>query len=97
MPNKVQPRLARDLLRLYLTNPTMVETIEGLARWRLAEQLIEQTIRETQQALEWLVGRGFLREISGRRGRTVFMMNPDRREDAQQWVGAARGDRRGDR
>ena len=95
MPLKVQVRLARDLLELYLTNPTLVETTEGLARWRLAEQLLETTMRETQQALEWLVSRGFLRQISGRQGRTVFMMNPDRRDEAQHWIGRGSEERHG--
>ena len=94
MPRKVQPKLARDLLKLYLTNPTLVETTEGLARWRLAEQLLDQTIRETEQALEWLVSRGFLRQISGR-GRTVFMMNPDRRDEARHWIGHGSEERDG--
>jgi hypothetical protein len=95
MSLKVQPKLARDLLKLYLTNPTLVETTEGLARWRLADQLLDKTIRETEQALEWLVSRGFLRQISGRRGRTVFMMNPDRRDEAQHWIGRGSEERHG--
>ena len=95
MPLTVQPKLARDLLELYLTNPTLVETTEGLARWRLTERLLDKTFRETEQALAWLVNRGFLRQISGRRGRTVFMMNPDRRDEARHWIGSGQEDRDG--
>jgi hypothetical protein len=79
-----------DLLHYYLTHPTAVDTSEGLARWRLLEEYVERTMRETQEALDWLVAHGFLREITRPGGRTVFMMNADRRPDAERFLAAAR-------
>jgi hypothetical protein len=87
-----------DLLNYYLTHPTAVDTSEGLARWRLLEEYVERTMRETEDALGWLVAHGFLREIPRRGGRPVFMMNADRRRDAELLLADAReGKRRGQR
>lgn len=81
-----QPRLVRSILSFYLERPTLVETNEGLARWRLLEERIDRTLRETQAALDWLVDERFLREIPRRSGAPVFMMNYDRRQDAEKFV-----------
>jgi hypothetical protein len=76
-------------MHYYLTHPTAVDTSEGLARWRLLEEYVERTMRETQEALDWLVARGFLREIPRRSGRPVFMMNTDRRQEAELFLADA--------
>ena len=89
------PRLAKDILHYYLTHPAAVDTTEGLAHWRLLEEYVERTLRETQDALEWLVNCGFLRRVPRRGGPPVFMMNHDRRGDAEVFV--AHEDADGDR
>ena len=76
----------------YLTHPAAVDTSEGLAHWRLLEEYVERTLRETQDALEWLVECGFLRRVVRRGGSPVFMMNPDRRDEAEQFVAQEGGD-----
>ena len=91
------PRLAKDLLSYYLKHPTTVETTEGLARWRLLEEYVERTIRETEQAIHWLVERGFLREVVRPGGRSVYVINPDRRDQAEALVEDAATDRHGGR
>lgn len=73
-------------MRYYLTHPTAVDTSEGLARWRLLEEYVERTMRETQEALDWLVAHGYLSKVTRPGGRTVFMMNPDRRDEAEAFV-----------
>jgi hypothetical protein len=93
----LQPRLAKDVLRYYLTHPTAVDTCEGLARWRLLEEYVERTTRETEEALAWLVGHGFLDEITRPGGRTVFYMRPDRRFEAERFVESERPEIHGDR
>ena len=73
-------------MNYYLAHPSAVDTSEGLARWRLLEEYVERTIRETEEALAWLVEREALRQIERPCGRSVFVMNPDRRDAARQFV-----------
>jgi len=83
-------------LHYYLTHPTAVDTTEGLAQWRLLEEYVERTLRETQEALDWLVDCGFLRRVARPGGRAVFMMNPGRRRDAEAFMAREAADH-GDR
>jgi hypothetical protein len=84
-----QPRLAKGILSYYVEHPGTVESPEGLARWRLLEQYVEETTRETEKALAWLVGRGFLTEVSQLGGRRMFVLNATRLEDARTLVTAS--------
>jgi hypothetical protein len=86
---KNQPQLARDILSYFVRNPQAADTLEGIARWRLLEEAIHQSIEGTSQALSWLVSEGFLVEISiGGRNR-VFRLNPERQTSAESWLHAA--------
>ena len=80
------PRLAKDILSYYVKHPMAADTCEGLARWRLLEEYVEQTTRETEQALDWLVTRGFLSASSGPGNDRVFVLNADRRQEAETFV-----------
>ncbi len=89
MGDQRSPPLAKDLLNYYLRNPASIDTSEGLARWRLLEEYVERTVRETEEALGWLVRHGFLRELRRPGGRPVFVMDPERRADAETFVNGA--------
>ena len=86
MADDPSPPLAKPLLSYCLEHPTTADTSEGFARWRLLEQYVEHTMRETEVALEWLVRHGFLREIPRPAGPPVFVMNPERRREAADFV-----------
>jgi hypothetical protein len=43
MTQRMCPRLTKDILRFYVEHPGVAETPEGLARWRLLEQYVEDT------------------------------------------------------
>ena len=98
MQPEQQPPLVRSILSFYLEHPTLVETNEGLARWRLLEERIDRTLRETQEALDWLVANEYLRQIPRRGSSSVFMMNHERWQDARRFVEpATEGTPRGQR
>jgi hypothetical protein len=91
MAEEARPRLVKDILSCYIDTPNLVESTEGLARWRLLEQYVEETTRETEKALAWLVERGFLREVTpGSSTRRMFMLNMDRLDEAQTFLTAAK-------
>jgi hypothetical protein len=91
------PRLARELLSYYTKHPQAADTSEGLARWRLLEEFVERTTYETEEALGWLVQQGFLREMPTQAGRSVFVLDQDRRRDAEALLGGPMGAKRGRR
>jgi hypothetical protein len=91
------PRLAKDILSYYVKHPMAADTCEGLARWRLLEEYVEQTTRETEKALEWLVAHGFLSATTGPGNRRVFVLNADRRQDAETFVEDPKEEDRGKR
>lgn len=77
-----------EILRYFARNPRAADTLEGIARWRLLDQVIRQKIEETHVALEWLVGRGFLLESSGAGTDPLFRLNPHRTTEAEHELAA---------
>ena len=79
------PPLMRDVLRFYVEHPGVAETPEGLARWLgvLLEQYVESTMRETTHAVEWLVQHDFLQQVAARGGAPLFILNTERRDEAE--------------
>jgi hypothetical protein len=91
------PPLMGDVLRFYVEHPGVAETPEGLARWRLLEQYVESTMRETTDAVDWLVEHGFLHEVAARRGAPLFMLNTERRSEAEALLNTSKERGRGRR
>ena len=83
MVDELPPRLVKDILGFYIDHPKVAESTEGLARWRLLERYVEQTMRETEQAVVWLVAQGFLSEVKSAGNRRAFALNPERLGDAE--------------
>lgn len=68
----------------------MADTLEGIARWRLLEEQVRLSVRQTEAALKWLVEEGFIEELflMGLRG-SIFRLNPKRLKDAKQFLASA--------
>lgn len=77
------PRRARDILKHYLDNPLTADSLEGIAGWRLIEEIVERHVIETDTALRWLVERGYLERRALTAAPPVYRLNPDRRSDAE--------------
>jgi hypothetical protein len=91
------PRPARQILSYFLRNPSAADSLEDIARWRLADEVIYQCVLETETSLHWLLKNGFLVEISeskrrsGRSGseqRRLFSLNREKVDEAQSIVAA---------
>ncbi len=80
-----------------MEHPMAADTPEGFVRWRLLEDAVGRTTREAEEALEWLVGQGFLRELPVTGGRPVFVLDHARRTDAEAVLAGAGGERDGGR
>jgi hypothetical protein len=78
--------MAREILTYFVRNPYAADSLEGVARWRLMDEMIHRTLRETASALEWLTAEGYLTaSISPGRIRT-FSLNSARAEDVEQFL-----------
>src|SRR5262249_30559391 len=75
--------IIRQVLGYFVRNPKAVDTLEGIARWRLPEERVYESFRQTEAAIDWLVKEGCLEEIllSGSNA-PVFRMKVDRKNDA---------------
>lgn len=90
------PRRAREILKHYLENPHTADTLEGIAEWRLIEDLVRARVREIDDALEWLVAHEYLKRSTGRGASPpLYTLNDARRADGQRLIGRSR--RRGRR
>jgi hypothetical protein len=56
------PKGAADVLRYFLRNPYAADSLEGVVRWRLAEETIHRSVTEIDEALRWLVAQVLLQQ-----------------------------------
>lgn len=76
----------KQILNYFLRNPNAADSLEGITRWRLLEEQIHRSLRETEVALSWLVERGFLDEVKTPGAPPIFRMKPERHADALSFV-----------
>jgi hypothetical protein len=77
------PVVVREVLRYFVRHPEAMDDLEGVARWRLAEEVIRRKVEETQRALTWLVERDYLRLTSAPGVAPLFSLNPNKAGDAR--------------
>jgi hypothetical protein len=70
-------------LSYFVRNPQAVDSLEGVARWRLLDEAVHFRVSATHEALLWLVERGLLRQSQGPGLQTVFWLDPDQKEEAE--------------
>jgi hypothetical protein len=70
-----QNEIAEEILGYFMRNPNAADNLEGIARWRLLEQVVYRTLDETQEAVEWLVKQGALLETPTTGFGPVFRLN----------------------
>ncbi|HEU5453647.1 MAG TPA: hypothetical protein VFU76_16735 [Terriglobales bacterium] len=71
-----------EVLEYFREHPDAADTLEGIARWRLLQRAITKTVRETNEAIRWLVAEGFLLERTSPATAPLFRLNPARRREA---------------
>jgi hypothetical protein len=81
-----------EILQYYVNNPDAIDTLEGIASWRLLEDFVRRRVEETGEALRWLVEQGLLESIGGAPGvPPLYRLSPraDRRREAERLVARA--------
>jgi len=84
------PPAARQILSYFVRNPSAVDSLEGIAKWRLLEEEIHRGVLETQQALEWLSGQGYLIESMQAHTGKLYSFNAAKRAEVQSLLHAER-------
>lgn len=74
--------VAMEILSYFMRNPEAADSLEGIARWRLLDEVINRSVQETDRALGWLVREGYLTESSGPGIKPMFRLNPERIADS---------------
>ena len=57
---KVDFDVVRDVLRYFTRNPQAADTVEGVARWRLVDEVIHSNLEQVARAVAWLVSQDLL-------------------------------------
>jgi len=60
----LSPEVIREVMRYFIAHPHAVDSLEGIARWRLRRMRVDDTVAETGIALEWLVARHAVQRIN---------------------------------
>jgi hypothetical protein len=87
------PKGAKEVLSYFLRNPHAVDSLEGVARWRLLEETIHHRVEEVDGAVSWLVSQGFLMKEPTVRGFHTYRLNRDRADEAARLLAKATGSR----
>jgi hypothetical protein len=74
-------------LDYFLRNPAAIDSLTGIARWRLMEEFVQRSLETTQSALEWLVEAGYITEVTRLGSERMFQLNSNKREAAESFVG----------
>ena len=76
-------KIVKQVLGYFVENPKTADTLQGITRWRLLQERVQKSLRETEAAIAWLVEQGYLEEVvvAGAK-EAIFRLNPQRRSDA---------------
>jgi hypothetical protein len=80
------PVVTRQVLSYFVRNPQAMDSLEGVARWRLLDEIVHLRVSETSEALAWLVERGVLQQTEGPGRAPVFSLDPERKEEAERML-----------
>jgi hypothetical protein len=85
-----QPRgpeaLAKEILAYFVQNPQAVDSLEGIARWRLQEERIRRQVQDTSIALDWLVRQQYLERVSSPMTEPVYRLNEPNRSAVERFL-----------
>ena len=78
--------MAREILDYFVRNPHAADSLEGVARWRLMDEVIRRKLDETEAALEWPVAQGYLTRSVAPGGTPTFRLNPEHIEKSRRFL-----------
>ena len=74
-------REAREIAEYLVHHPSVRDTLEGIAQWRLPTFRIEREIAVVKSGLEELIAVEFVQSVSGRDGHLYYQINPAKVEE----------------
>jgi hypothetical protein len=86
---------AKTVLEYFLRNPEASDNLEGIARWRVLEQIVRYAVSDTQKALDYLVASGYLKQTPIAGCDSNFSLNLANREAAERFVRGAAAEETG--
>jgi hypothetical protein len=95
-PSSSIQQAIRQILDYFLRHPEAVDSADGIAYWRLLDEVNQPSLTDTEDGIRWLVSRGFLHEVIVPGSRGVYRLNADMREEAMQFLRDERDRSRGD-
>ncbi len=75
--NENQEKIAEQILNLLRGIP-QGDTLEGISRWRLQSEYIEQSVDEVASVLEILIEKGLVEKHSVKGGKPFYKVRKDR-------------------
>ncbi len=81
-PTGHNARAMRDVLGYFVRHPRAADTLDGIVRFRLLEELLQRSLDETEAALEQLVAGGLLRREATPGPRVLYRLAHERRDEA---------------
>ncbi len=74
---------AKQILRYFLGHPNSADSLTEIARWRLMQEQVRQSVDTTLNALQWLLAKGYVREESRLGTERIFQLNAEKRDEAE--------------
>jgi len=84
LPNRRE--VAEEVLAYFLRNARAADDLEGIVRFRLPDQRIEQRVIEVSEALAWLVSTGLVDQTTRPGTGPIFSLNEAKRRHAEKLV-----------
>jgi hypothetical protein len=78
--------IAKEILGYFLHNPEAADSLKELSRWRLMQETVRRSVENTQEALNWLIAEGYLREETRVGTENLYVLNPARRAEAESFL-----------
>lgn len=76
-------QVMRDILGYFVRHPQAADTLDGIVRFRVMEELLHRGVPETEAALERLVSSGLLRRDSAPGTGAIYRLGEERLDDAR--------------
>ena len=70
-----------DILKYIQKQPQSKHTAQGIAKYWILQQRLEERIEDVTIALEYLVQQGFMEKVNNAGGNSYFKVNKNRLED----------------
>lgn len=83
LPADAEPEIVWDILEYFLRNPDAADSVEGIVRWRLLDQLIRREVERATEAVGWLLQEGYLLEAGSPAAGALLRLNKARLDDAR--------------